>query len=213
MAQTAAELSGKKAASYSEDKDIDAEKHVEQLEVKQKDVPPPEPASSLDEALLSNDRELAAEAARKWSMLRENDPELAAELIPAANEAAKKAFETIWNLLKNGKTVGESEAFQLASFGDAASSYAPVLQKQMVETGETAMQNPWLIGALACMASDPKPYLSTLLESMRNADEGRVEAPLLRVLSILGEEGHNQLGVLRKNFPSQVDELLKDAHT
>jgi hypothetical protein len=141
-------------------------------------------------------------------MLRENDPELAAELIPAANEAAKKAFETIWNLLKNGKTVGESEAFQLASFGDAASSYAPVLQKQMVETGETAMQNPWLIGALACMASDPKPYLSTLLESMRN-----VEAPLLRVLSILGEEGHNQLGVLRKNFPSQVDELLKDAHT
>ncbi|MFA7186283.1 MAG: tetratricopeptide repeat protein, partial [Victivallales bacterium] len=181
MEQTAVELSGKNAASNSKGKNINAEKHSEQPEVKQKNAPPSEPASHLGEALLSNNREQAAEAAREWSALREDNPELAAQLMPAASEAAEKALETLRKLLKNGKTVGENEAFQLASFGDAASSYAPVLQKQMEEAGEPAMQNPWLIGALACMVSDPKPYFSTLLESMRNADEGRVESPLLRV--------------------------------
>ena len=143
----------------------------------------------------------------------------------------------------------------MASFGDAASSYAPILQKQIKEAGENAIQNPWLIGALACMAPGPKPYFSTLLESMRNADEGQVEAPLpriqangsvqmvrdvysgdlgaalgyisawgankpaansqdsmLRALSILGEEGRNQLQALRKSFPSQVDGLLNKVH-
>ncbi len=104
----------------------------------------------------------------------------AARRLESLKKEGKDAFEALVRLLRKGKKIGESDAFAFAA-AESLQVYLPEVHKEMEKVGETATQNPWLIGALACVAADPKPYFTALLNPMRNADEGVVVAPLLRI--------------------------------
>lgn len=118
--------------------------------------------------------------------LSEQDPDegvrrFALERQKELRRSGQEKLDALLARIQAGEDIGERAAFDFVLTGTAPPGSDAVLRREMSKAGESATQNPWLIGALACVAADPKPYFTALLEPMRNADEGRVVAPLLRI--------------------------------
>lgn len=164
----------------------------------------PDGCAPLLAEALKGEPALATEAGRILAELKATCPHIADALGPAVADAAKHAFEEMRDLIRQGKQVNEQQAFCLPMFGEPARQYAEALCQEIAKAGASAAGNPWLTGALACIAPDPKPYFVKLLQPMREADEGRRPAPMMRI----GGGGVTQVGDVRQVFGGMLGDAL-----
>ena len=188
---------------------------------------------SLSEAL-RDELNLASEAAQIAMQLKTNDARIVEPLDPSIKDAAMRAFESVRDLIRQRKPVDEERAFWLAAFGESARPHFDPLREELNRTGGVSAASPWLLGAMACLAPDPKEYFVRLLQPMQEADTaqaplgaGRLgnvlaymsawcanspamnsQKALERALALLGPQGRQQLGALKDHFPAQVQNLL-----